>query len=308
MKILLALDTSAASSAALKEVVDRPWPEGSSFGVLSIIEPSHVHGTDTAIRQVVHRVNEFVTNAVESLRSRGWESGGGALADDDPKVVILDRARSIHADLVVIGSRGHSSVSRLMIGSVGALLRRAPCSVEIVRESRRPAEIRPGKKILLATDGSESANGAALSIASRPWSVGTEIRVFSVPETLLSARRALLEVPFLASAMETARAEGVARSQNALESAVRILNGRDYRVSSGAASLSESVHRAILEEHQTGKQISSSSARGASVGWIDFNWAAFQKSLHCMPPVLLKSFALQVCDITFVGRMPRAEG
>jgi nucleotide-binding universal stress UspA family protein len=249
MKILLALDTSAASSAALKEVVKRPWPEGSSFEVLSIIEPSHVNGTDAAIRQVVHRVNEFVTNAVESLRSRGWESGGGALADDDPKVVILDRARSIHADLVAIGSRGHSSVSRLMIGSVGAaLLRRAPCSVEIVRESRRPAEIRPGKKILLATDGSESANGAALSIASRPWSVGTEIRVFSVPETLLSARRALLELPFLASAMETARAEGVARSQNALESAVRILNGRDYRVSSGAASLSESVHRAILEE------------------------------------------------------------
>jgi nucleotide-binding universal stress UspA family protein len=122
MKILLALDTSSASNVALEEVVERPWPEGSSFEVLSIIEPSHVRGTDAAIRHVVHRVNEFVTSAVERLRLRGWEAGGGTLADDDPKVVILDRARSFHADLVVLGSHARSSVSRFMIGSVGAAL------------------------------------------------------------------------------------------------------------------------------------------------------------------------------------------
>ena len=39
MKILLAIDGSPCSDAAVEEVARRPWPEGSSLKVLTVLEP-----------------------------------------------------------------------------------------------------------------------------------------------------------------------------------------------------------------------------------------------------------------------------
>ena len=156
MKILVALDLSAASHVALAGVANRPWPAGSYFEVLSVIQPSHVPSQPEALHGVVQRVEGLIGRAVERLRARGWEATGGALADHDPKTVILDRAKRLHADFVVIGSHERSAASRVPHGAVGPqVLRHAPCSVEIVRAGSRAQEDAPVTRILLATDGSE---------------------------------------------------------------------------------------------------------------------------------------------------------
>ena len=41
MKILIALDDSTYSQAALHSVLARPWPSDSQFKVLSVVEPFH---------------------------------------------------------------------------------------------------------------------------------------------------------------------------------------------------------------------------------------------------------------------------
>jgi nucleotide-binding universal stress UspA family protein len=52
----------------------------------------------------------------------------------DPRAVIVDHAARWNADLIVLGSHGFKGLDRLLIGSVSeAVLRHAPCSVEIVR-------------------------------------------------------------------------------------------------------------------------------------------------------------------------------
>ncbi|MBI4469974.1 MAG: universal stress protein, partial [Acidobacteria bacterium] len=48
MKILLAIDGSACSEAAVGEVVQRPWPAGSSVRVLSVVESPVPSGPETA--------------------------------------------------------------------------------------------------------------------------------------------------------------------------------------------------------------------------------------------------------------------
>ena len=63
----------------------------------------------------------------------------------------------LQADLIMVGSHGHSAIGRFLLGSVAqAVLRIAPCPVEIVRF---PAgDVTPSShpmKVLLATDGSE---------------------------------------------------------------------------------------------------------------------------------------------------------
>lgn len=68
---------------------------------------------------------------------------------------------------------------------------------------------------------------------------------FSVPEVLLSARKALIELPLLPTAIEAARSEGMTRSRRALESAAPIVNR-------GAATIlgraGDDVKGAILKE------------------------------------------------------------
>jgi nucleotide-binding universal stress UspA family protein len=54
----------------------------------------------------------------------------------DPAGDIVEYARDVHADLVVIGTHGRTGVSRLIMGSVAEhVVRTAPCPVLVVRPS-----------------------------------------------------------------------------------------------------------------------------------------------------------------------------
>ena len=59
---------------------------------------------------------------------------------NDPASTILDLARECHADLIVVGSRGHGRVPGLLLGSVSQKLASlAPCPVLIARTTARPS-------------------------------------------------------------------------------------------------------------------------------------------------------------------------
>jgi nucleotide-binding universal stress UspA family protein len=237
MKILLAIDTSSASQVALGEVAARPWPAGASFEVVSVIEPSHLWTTSEVAQESVREAEEVVKRAKARLCANGFPASGGTLSGD-PKTVILDQVQSCSADLVIVGSHGASALTRFLLGNVAAaVLRYAPCSVEVVR-ARTGNGNRGRMKVLLATDGSASSELAARSIAERPWPRGTEIRVFSAVELILPASRAFLQPPVIHSAfLESVRVEAMKRAQDAIASARQILASSD----SGGLDVSDSV-------------------------------------------------------------------
>ena len=190
MKILFAMDASPASQIALEEVAARPWPASSSIQVLSVIEPSHFWTTSDPAEQDPRRITGVIEAAIQRLRAAGLDATAD-VAEGDPKTVILDRAKSADVDLVVIGSHGVSAIARFLLGNVAsAVLRYAPCSIEIVRGPH-------ASKILLATDGSPSSELAVRSIAQRTFAAGTEVRVLNVVELILPTTRALLEPRFV---------------------------------------------------------------------------------------------------------------
>jgi nucleotide-binding universal stress UspA family protein len=131
-----------------------------------------------------------------------------------PKEVIAQYASQWGADLIMVGSHGHSMATRFLLGSVAqAVLRIATCSVEIVRNRDDASR---GMKILLATDGSESSARAVTSIASRPWPAQSEIRILSVapllttdvPSFVSSIRVPVPSVVDEVTKLARARAEG----------------------------------------------------------------------------------------------------
>ncbi len=248
MKILLAIDTSSASDAALREILARPWPAGASFEVVTVIEPSHLWATSEVAQESARRAEEVVRNAVARIQSKDQQATGFALPGD-PKTVILDRARCIGADFIVVGSHGVSAMARFLLGNVAAaVLRYASCSVEIVRP--RTHNDGPGNmKVLLATDGSECSAQAARSIAARPWSPGTEIRVLSAVELVLPATRVFLEPPLVNSPfIESARVEAMKRAQDAIAQSMQILCAAGLNASESISVLLDSPKAIILDE------------------------------------------------------------
>ncbi|HTY92163.1 MAG TPA: universal stress protein [Methanocella sp.] len=58
------------------------------------------------------------------------------IVEGDPRATIVDVARKVNADCIVIGSIGMSALERVLIGSVSdSVLRHAPCPVLMIRKS-----------------------------------------------------------------------------------------------------------------------------------------------------------------------------
>jgi nucleotide-binding universal stress UspA family protein len=245
MKILLAVDSSQASQAATTELSLRPWPEGSSAMVLHVVEPL----VPWAPEELQGHSEEVVRQAAEQLQARGL-SATPLVRTGNPKGVIVEQAREMHADLVMVGPHGIGDLAHFLLGGTASgVLRFAPCSVEISRGASRWSQEGRGIRVLLATDGSEHANLAAKSIAHRPWPAGTEIRVLSVVELPVTIFQAAIEPPFLATeTMETLRANSMKRAQGAILEARQILNDAGLETSESISVLFESPKKVVLDE------------------------------------------------------------
>jgi nucleotide-binding universal stress UspA family protein len=247
MNILLAVDASSASQAAVVQVAARPWPAGSHFEVLTVVETPGFLTQGLATEELKTRAQHLADAAAAQLRSQQLRAKA-VVAVGDPKTVILDHAAAMHADLIVLGANGLGAVERFLLGSVSrAVLRFAPCSVALVRESTADSDM--GLKVLLAVDGSESSRHATEAIAARPWPSGTEIRVFSVVELGMSALQASFEIPaFDTEHLESQRAEAMKRTEDAIDSSLKILEAAGLTTSESISVLAASPKELILQE------------------------------------------------------------
>ena len=149
MKILLAVDGSPGSDAAVEEVIKRPWPPKSEVKIVSAFETSVVAGIGVepwpadyceqcensareAAKIVIDNAKRKLNEASDKTLQVSHEILGGPT-----KQAILEEAETWGADLIVMGSRGLGAWSRLLLGSVSnAVVQHAKCSVEVVRTSR----------------------------------------------------------------------------------------------------------------------------------------------------------------------------
>jgi nucleotide-binding universal stress UspA family protein len=193
MKILLAVDGSEASLAAVEEAARTPWPEGSVVRIVSATEvpfPTQQWAAPMPAGSYEEWDRIFeersVENTAQAMARFGEVAGAQTEAraktlKGDPKIAILDEAEHWGADLIFVGTHGYNALERLWLGSVSrAVASHAKCSVEIAR--RRKVQGVDGKamRILLAVDGSEFGDAAVEEIATRPWPPGSEVHVISV--------------------------------------------------------------------------------------------------------------------------------
>jgi nucleotide-binding universal stress UspA family protein len=227
MKILIAIDSSSASERVLDEAAARPWPEGTTFSVVNVVDVQRFARLPALIEDAKREGDRLVKAGTEKLSRSGHEALSEVIMGF-PRRAISEYAKEWHADLIMAGSHGHSAIGRFLLGSVAqGILRTAPCSVEIVRSaSGGPAPSSHPMKILLATDGSECSVEVLHSVATRPWPDGTFIKVLSVEELIfLNGQMAgfPLSSVYPQSLLEELTTQARDRASSAVETARQIL-------------------------------------------------------------------------------------
>lgn len=142
MKVLLAVDGSPYSQAAVDEIARRPWPDGVTVRVLSVIQPQTPPATEIVLAgATLESIRQQQTAEAEGLVARAAATVAAArvttetvVREGDARSVIVDEAEAWGADLIVVGSHGRTGLKRWLLGSVAqAVVGHAHCSVEVVR-------------------------------------------------------------------------------------------------------------------------------------------------------------------------------
>lgn len=202
MKVLIAYDGSRCSQAAIDDLARAGLPPRGSAQVISVAETwlppaesvGEKDGSSAAYLEELLRdermkgeqslaeakmLVKFAEERVKTLL-QDWDVTTFATYGS-PAWEILNRAHDLDADLIVLGSLGHSALSRFILGSISQkVLTEAKCSVRI---SRGKIDIDEGpQRIIIGFDGSKGSVCAVDAVARRSWSSGSEILLVAATE------------------------------------------------------------------------------------------------------------------------------
>lgn len=117
--------------------------------------------------QLLERTANMIPSDVASVRKIN-EIGS-------PAQIILDSAHTVAADLVVVGARGRSRLSEVVLGSVShRVLMHASRPTLIVKGTARPIQ-----RVLVAVEGHEDANQLTQWLTQHPFAAPVELCVFN---------------------------------------------------------------------------------------------------------------------------------
>jgi nucleotide-binding universal stress UspA family protein len=152
VRVLLAVDGSECSEAAIREVAARAWPAGTEIRVITALElplaPTseawalpldYFDKLDQAVREHAEAIKDAAMMKLTGCSVPSTQVSGNILPGS-PKAVILEEAERWDADLIVLGSHGYGLWQKFLLGSVSqAVVSNAKCSVEVVRLRHRAA-------------------------------------------------------------------------------------------------------------------------------------------------------------------------
>ncbi len=180
MKVLFATDDSAEAHSAKELLSSLPLPPGSELLVASVVPVwDRAGGSDGggSSRQswTPQKVQATAERAAYYLAKPGV-STECLVTNGHPADVICRMAEERAVDMVVMGSRGQSSMTRFLLGSVSyRVARHAPSPVLIVKPLDRPIQ-----KVLIGIDGSSDSRQAVEFLKRLPLPAETTVAAVHV--------------------------------------------------------------------------------------------------------------------------------
>jgi nucleotide-binding universal stress UspA family protein len=146
MKILLGIDDSVYSQAAVEFLRKMTWPKETKVVVVSVLQSMAAAYSEVYVPVALpaealeeeRRVHQELVSDAERLLLGDNLATTSKVLEGDPRVVLVDEARNTKADLLVVGSHGRTGLAKLLMGSVAQhVVTHAPCSVLVVKQDKR---------------------------------------------------------------------------------------------------------------------------------------------------------------------------
>lgn len=144
--VLITVDNSPYSQAALSWAKKLEWPDDTRFKLLTVVQPltESFASEDSAVRAtaITRQHDSLFAMARTTIEDMGQElidaTGPGRVTtqvtEGDPREAILHVAGAWGADLIVMGSHGRTGLTKFFLGSVShAIAVHGYCSVAIVK-------------------------------------------------------------------------------------------------------------------------------------------------------------------------------
>ena len=139
-RIIVGVDGSAGSEAAVREVSSRNWAPGSEVRIVNSMwtippvgDPGMAVELAEWIAMETERAQKAVDSAAEKLSSVGLKVLT-IMREQEPKLLLCSEAESMRADCIFVGARGTGRHKRFLIGGVSSgVAARAHCSVEVAK-------------------------------------------------------------------------------------------------------------------------------------------------------------------------------
>lgn len=219
MRVMLAFDGSAGAEAARDLVAHLRWPARTAITLVAALErgPTLFGVPEYAV--VAEDSREASAMMLADLQATLQAAAAplnapGRLIDTRvvrgrPASALLEEAKALQPDLIVIGSRGHGPLATVLLGSVSTeIVDHAPCPVLV---ARRPT----AHRLVIGVDGSESSQRAVATLSAWPIFAGLPARVVGVSER--SPGWTALSTAFYPGMAETAESSREARRSQAAQ-------------------------------------------------------------------------------------------
>ncbi len=147
MRVVIGIDHSPHSDAAVAWVKRASWPIESKFwlvsavpittGVYAYADAGGYSGAETIQEEQLKAHRELTMHAENELRAVGLTTEN-KVELGDARDLIVRTAESVGADLVVVGSHGRTGIPRLLMGSVASyVVSHAPCDVMVIKRAKK---------------------------------------------------------------------------------------------------------------------------------------------------------------------------
>jgi nucleotide-binding universal stress UspA family protein len=143
--LVVALDGSPCADRAFEMALQLAKAEGCALSICSVAYTSALYGSPQLVERAFAEIHQEARRVVGEATSKA-QTGGikaqGCMLEGEPVHQIVNYAKKVHADAIVIGTHGRSGLKRFLMGSVAeGVLRSAPMPVLTVRAEARLAPL-----------------------------------------------------------------------------------------------------------------------------------------------------------------------
>jgi nucleotide-binding universal stress UspA family protein len=204
LNILLAVDNSPHSQVAVDVVLNRNWPNETTFRVFCAVERREPvfavmqrEEAEAFLNKALKAAEDFTKEIADQLALQFPNCTATNEAQfGDSKEIILEK--SDWADLIVVGSHGRHGLPRFFLGSVSqTILLHGQCSTLIARNQKTQLS-NFDNNILIAIDETPHSQRALEWVLKLPWSNDARFTLLSVitpPEVAQTAGSDAIYVP-----------------------------------------------------------------------------------------------------------------